>query len=461
MQDGGRNFLESTDAVADSSHWRFAQSPRVLALLSLLYRTQELVGDGDVNSAAIAAAAATAACEQASPPAAMPPAVCTCECNGPGMGICGRIVCASAGGCACDGVTVFSERLGRWGVMRPTLLPGGRPEWGTETGWLHFDHSVYARPRFNHIQALLTLTHQTAASGGLLAVPGFHRRFCAWRDTHPVGSVLTDAGRVVDAAFGAQCPFPFPRDDPAYSEALRIVAPAGSLVLWDSRIPHANFPNSSGTELRVVAYLHVSRLLARAPPVASLGPSGRVIPAKEADSDCQAAAASAAATGVALGSDDASSDEADVRAALRDRALLLQRRWLVNEALIASGTAALAVDASALGSTAAAARAFSWPVALSKLGRLVTLSSKVPLPDATDLDSATAALTTAACGVVAADPDLSGISLEALGSALRLALAGAAAEAVGDGLRAVDLFSRAERALHYRLDPWLAALFMQ
>jgi len=148
------------------------------------------------------------------------------------------------------GGRVFVDHVSRWGVMRPTEQ---HPEWRTDESWLHWDQNPWSNPEFKWVQAFACLTDQTSKTGGLLCVPGFHHRYREWGEAHPEGTVIVD-GRRVTRDFGRGMPFPIPYDDPMQAEVNRILAPAGSLVMWDSRLPHQNFPNA-GADFRVVHYL--------------------------------------------------------------------------------------------------------------------------------------------------------------------------------------------------------------
>eukprot|EP00435_Cladocopium_sp_Y103_P073230 s278_g42.t2 len=151
-----------------------------------------------------------------------------------------------------DSKVVFLGRTPRWGVMRPS---GGNPAWRTLENWLHWDQNPWAQPGFGWIQAFACITAQTPSSGGLLCVPGFHKRWKSWGEAHPEGSVQVD-GKSITRDFGQGNPFPVPLDDPLHGEVVRVCAPRGSLVLWDSRLPHQNYPNSSEDEWRVVLYMN-------------------------------------------------------------------------------------------------------------------------------------------------------------------------------------------------------------
>lgn len=186
QQDGGRNFLSSTNNMADRACWELPQHHRVVHLMRLL--------------------------------------------NG--------------------GAPVFALTPGRYGVMRPTA---DHPEWRTDSSWLHWDQNPWREPGFERVQAFLCLSAQTPTSGGFLCVPGAHEHFAAWGEANPEGSVQVN-GENISRDYGAGNPFPIPDTDPLQQKVVRILAPPGAMVLWDSRTPHQNFPNT-GSEFRIVQYL--------------------------------------------------------------------------------------------------------------------------------------------------------------------------------------------------------------
>jgi len=151
---------------------------------------------------------------------------------------------------------IFSLHAPRWGVMRPTA---SHDEWRTLESWLHWDQNPWTQPGFGWVQCFVCLSPQTASSGGLLLAPGFHRRWQQWGEDHPEGTVEVD-GNVITRDHGKGNPFPVPKDDPVHAETVRVLAPRGALVLWDSRLPHQNFPNTDHEAFRVVMYLSFSPL---------------------------------------------------------------------------------------------------------------------------------------------------------------------------------------------------------
>jgi len=145
---------------------------------------------------------------------------------------------------------IMMENMGRFGVMRPTAH---HPEWKTESSWLHWDQNCWTEPDFCRVQCIVCLTDNTATSGGFACVPGFHKGFKEWGEQHPMGSLVV-GGKVIDESFGCGQPFPVPTDDPCQEEVCKILAPAGSAVIWDSRLPHQNFYNTDDQAFRVVHY---------------------------------------------------------------------------------------------------------------------------------------------------------------------------------------------------------------
>uniref|UniRef100_A0A7S3L1Z3 Phytanoyl-CoA dioxygenase n=1 Tax=Amphora coffeiformis TaxID=265554 RepID=A0A7S3L1Z3_9STRA len=145
---------------------------------------------------------------------------------------------------------IMMSSVGRFGVMRPTA---NNPKWRTESSWLHWDQNPWTQPAFSKVQCAVCLTDNTPTSGGFACVPGFHREFQSWGEAHTLGSLLVN-GKVIDESFGDGQPFPVPEDDTCQSRLVRVVAPAGSAVLWDSRLPHQNYPNTDENDFRVVHY---------------------------------------------------------------------------------------------------------------------------------------------------------------------------------------------------------------
>eukprot|EP00581_Thalassiosira_minuscula_P033439 CAMPEP_0183764296 /NCGR_PEP_ID=MMETSP0739-20130205/10214_1 /TAXON_ID=385413 /ORGANISM="Thalassiosira miniscula, Strain CCMP1093" /LENGTH=374 /DNA_ID=CAMNT_0026002807 /DNA_START=147 /DNA_END=1274 /DNA_ORIENTATION=- len=95
-----------------------------------------------------------------------------------------------------------------------------------------------------------------STSGGFACVPGFHKRFRKWGEDHPLESLVVN-GKSIDETYGDGQPFPVPTDDPCQAEIDQALAPAGSMILWDSRLPHQNVPNIDDAAFRVVFYCNM------------------------------------------------------------------------------------------------------------------------------------------------------------------------------------------------------------
>lgn len=154
----------------------------------------------------------------------------------------------------------------RYGVMRPARLRHQRDdaqenaaqilaERQTKKQWLHWDLSPFhfgtsaagfapaplaaedaARYGSLRVQALLALVDCPEANGGFHCVPRFTGdRFFAWAEQHR-------------ESYGAQPEvasrnfIEVPEDDPMRAEVTRVPVKAGSLLVWNSQLPHGCAP---------------------------------------------------------------------------------------------------------------------------------------------------------------------------------------------------------------------------
>jgi len=142
---------------------------------------------------------------------------------------------------------IWLEKWDRYGVMRPAKirLNSGKvvtkPEWKTISNWLHWDQNPWSEPDFVRVQGLVTLTDHTETSGGFHCVPQFPSRFISWSLKN---SVNMNRNALVTV----------PEQDPIRQEIKKIKMQAGSLLIWDSRTPHGNYPNE-GEGFRMVQFL--------------------------------------------------------------------------------------------------------------------------------------------------------------------------------------------------------------
>lgn len=112
--------------------------------------------------------------------------------------------------------------------------------WRTPERWYHVDMNVETYDGFESLQGFLALTKNTPESGGLVVVPGSHEH-------HP------EVSRRASAWWGVADPdhqflLLQPNDPVLQNTRPRFIAcEIGDLVLWDSRVAHAN------TNARVVS----------------------------------------------------------------------------------------------------------------------------------------------------------------------------------------------------------------
>lgn len=168
-------------------------------------------------------------------------------------------------GLASDETTLCAS-VDRFGVMRPTFVRAleqagntgdvasieERPEWRTTRNWLHWDQNPWSNPNFYGVQGLVSLTESTATSGGFMTVPAFHREFMAWSAAHPEGSLEAKQSRQT-------LPFVVPQTDGMQKRRTRVPMPSGALLVWDSRMPHQNYPNED-TTWRICQYVTYAQL---------------------------------------------------------------------------------------------------------------------------------------------------------------------------------------------------------
>eukprot|EP01089_Gocevia_fonbrunei_P007539 TRINITY_DN1870_c0_g1_i3.p1 TRINITY_DN1870_c0_g1~~TRINITY_DN1870_c0_g1_i3.p1 ORF type:complete len:277 (-),score=49.23 TRINITY_DN1870_c0_g1_i3:64-894(-) len=191
--------------------------------------------------------------------------------------------------------------LDRYGFMRPTtqipfkkilngeetIIKKDRPDWKTAEKWFHWDlnpwvwcglNSPNSQPEddlakraiieekisefsdpfnaasafisenndknenlgFDKVQGLLVLADSTENDGGFQTIPGFHKFLPTWAKqikSHPNESFVY-----------------VPQEEKFTDHAQKITAKKGSLIVWSSRMPHCNFPNS-GSRFRYCQYV--------------------------------------------------------------------------------------------------------------------------------------------------------------------------------------------------------------
>ncbi len=119
-----------------------------------------------------------------------------------------------------------------------------KPPKGKYRQWIHNDQGRLASDNPISIQGLVNLLDNGPEDGGLLLMEGSHNIFGNYLERHPI-----------DGIGGG-----FFRADKNDSElkkcrSIKICAPAGHLLLWDSRIFHSNVPPSIGNGPRMCTYV--------------------------------------------------------------------------------------------------------------------------------------------------------------------------------------------------------------
>jgi Protein of unknown function (DUF1479) len=116
--------------------------------------------------------------------------------------------------------------------------------------------------KWRPIQCFVSLSDALEPNmGGFEAAKGFHREFDVWRKTRPP----TTINRKMKGVGYEQISFPAPcvgeythirpvEDREVMSRVQHVPVRAGSAVLWDNRLPHANSYRHNGTEARAVVY---------------------------------------------------------------------------------------------------------------------------------------------------------------------------------------------------------------
>jgi len=180
--------------------------------------------------------------------------------------------------------------LDRFGVIRPTkqvLLKDGItrqdfPQYVTREKWMHWDMNPFklllsqeekdkcikeksgadnliaTNPdsffitennetlhTFRKLQGFIALGDATESDGGFICVPSFHKHIEEWARAN---------SEYYATKFAARDFVSVPENDPLCDQGVKVPVRAGSLVIWDSRLPHCNFPNDSD-KFRYVQYV--------------------------------------------------------------------------------------------------------------------------------------------------------------------------------------------------------------
>jgi len=182
--------------------------------------------------------------------------------------------------CCVFGCEELYVNLGRFGVMRPTR---DHPQWRTMSRWFHWDlnpwgwfglnkmvneeaqmtdlekinvwdskPSAFFIPENNlnslfhgyeKVQGLIALEDSKETDGGFQCVPGFQKILKHWAENTEEYS----SSGLVDC----------PTDDTLANHGVKITMRKGSIVIWNSCLPHCNFPNEGSHSFRMCQYLRM------------------------------------------------------------------------------------------------------------------------------------------------------------------------------------------------------------
>jgi hypothetical protein len=144
--------------------------------------------------------------------------------------------------------SVFAQLLGterlRVSGDATNFTPPSSDVWASEQH-IHWDidSSTY-NPAELQLQGVLCLTDCADDQGGFVCVPGFHRRLREWEAAQPPHR-------------NTQIPT---LDDVKEWELRYIGATAGSIIIWNSALPHSNSKNTTVARPRIAQYITFSAM---------------------------------------------------------------------------------------------------------------------------------------------------------------------------------------------------------
>jgi len=108
----------------------------------------------------------------------------------------------------------------------------------------HLNHFIFENNQISyhilgglHLQGVLNLMENFEEDGGFQVVPGFKNHFEQWLQANSKGELVKVASERNSYNFDAK--------DPIQKYSIRVPMRAGSMVIWDQRMPHGARPNNS------------------------------------------------------------------------------------------------------------------------------------------------------------------------------------------------------------------------
>ena len=128
-------------------------------------------------------------------------------------------------------------------VMRPPELYGGRP---SKKRWFHMDQSS-TKKGLHCVQGLVTLENMTDQDGTLVVLKKSHKYFADFFNTKHTQVEKNNWYKLKDSEVN----WYLNKD----VEEIKVNAPKGSLVLWDSRVVHCNAPPEKNRPIQRFRYV--------------------------------------------------------------------------------------------------------------------------------------------------------------------------------------------------------------
>jgi hypothetical protein len=141
--------------------------------------------------------------------------------------------------------------LDRYGFRLPSWIPSVTFDDGTTVGpeeglglhvdmdpynpYLHDETNISQLIKWRPFQSFVTISdHSMENNGGICVIPDFHKRFCDFFKSYSRGMKIVERTTTHSGEFFrmGEC------DGTVGMECVPVLAPPGSLILWDSRLPH-------------------------------------------------------------------------------------------------------------------------------------------------------------------------------------------------------------------------------
>eukprot|EP01127_Copromyxa_protea_P005206 TRINITY_DN150_c1_g1_i7.p1 TRINITY_DN150_c1_g1~~TRINITY_DN150_c1_g1_i7.p1 ORF type:complete len:231 (-),score=38.35 TRINITY_DN150_c1_g1_i7:80-772(-) len=168
-----------------------------------------------------------------------------------------------------EGLEIKGRGLGTKPGEEPQIVEDHRA-WRTRPLWIHWDLNPWIwcltkegeeyhfqefiqenngspNDGLGKAQGILNLVDSKEGDGGFCCVPGFHKHLKEY-------ATLTANTQYARQSLVSRSFVNVPQDDPLNKQVKKISLRAGSMVVWNSELPHCNYPNES-SKFRINQYL--------------------------------------------------------------------------------------------------------------------------------------------------------------------------------------------------------------